>query len=142
MKPVTDADRRNLFGQVPFMRLLDARREFSEGGRARLVLDERAELGNVIGAVHGGVLVTLLDVVMASAAVSLFDFERTAVTLNLNTSFHAPGRGRLTADELRAWCRERLAGYKCPRSISFMRELPLSAAGKVLKNVLREQLQT
>lgn len=46
-----------------------------------------------------------------------------------------------TADELRAWCRERLAGYKCPRGISFLRELPLSAAGKVLKNVLREQLR-
>jgi long-chain acyl-CoA synthetase len=46
------------------------------------------------------------------------------------------------ADELRAWCRERLAGYKCPRGISFARELPLSAAGKVLKNVLREQLRT
>jgi acyl-CoA synthetase (AMP-forming)/AMP-acid ligase II len=46
-----------------------------------------------------------------------------------------------TADELRAWCRERLAGYKCPRNISFMRELPLSAAGKVLKNVLRERVQ-
>ena len=112
MKPVTGADRRHLFGQVPVMRLLDARREFSEGGRARLVLDERAELGNVIGAVHGGVLVTLLDVVMASAAVSLFDFERTAVTLNLNTSFHEPGRGRLTADgevvqhdASVAWCR-------------------------------------
>ncbi|MGJ7494728.1 class I adenylate-forming enzyme family protein [Variovorax sp. RT4R15] len=45
------------------------------------------------------------------------------------------------ADELRAWCRERLAGYKCPRGISFVRELPLSAAGKVLKNVLREQVR-
>ena len=45
-----------------------------------------------------------------------------------------------TADELRAWCRERLAGYKCPRGISFLRELPLSAAGKVLKNVLRERV--
>ncbi|MBC5765810.1 class I adenylate-forming enzyme family protein [Ramlibacter albus] len=41
--------------------------------------------------------------------------------------------------ELRAWCRERLAGYKCPRSIAFVNALPLSAAGKVLKNVLREQ---
>ncbi|WP_431122158.1 class I adenylate-forming enzyme family protein [Variovorax paradoxus] len=47
-----------------------------------------------------------------------------------------------TADELRAWCRERLAGYKCPRGITFLRELPLSAAGKVLKNVLRERVQT
>jgi long-chain acyl-CoA synthetase len=43
-----------------------------------------------------------------------------------------------SADDLRDWCRGRLAGYKCPRAISFVRELPLSAAGKVLKNVLRE----
>lgn len=49
--------------------------------------------------------------------------------------------GGTSADELRAWCRERLAGYKCPRHITFVRELPLSAAGKVLKNVLREQVR-
>ena len=146
--PVAGGDRRNVFGRVPFMRLLDARREFAEAGRARVVIDERPALGNVIGAVHGGVLVTLLDVVMASAAVSVFDFARTAVTLDLNTSFLEPGRGRLNADgevlhhdDSVAWCRERLAGYKCPRGVSFLRELPLSAAGKVLKNVLREQLR-
>jgi long-chain acyl-CoA synthetase len=44
-----------------------------------------------------------------------------------------------TEDALRAWCREQLAGYKCPRGIRFVTELPLSAAGKVLKNRLREQ---
>lgn len=43
--------------------------------------------------------------------------------------------------ELREWCRERLAGYKCPRSISFTNALPLSAAGKVLKNVLRSGVE-
>ena len=45
-----------------------------------------------------------------------------------------------TEDALRAWCRERLAGYKCPRGYAFVTELPLSAAGKVLKNQLRQQL--
>ncbi|HSW16317.1 MAG TPA: long-chain fatty acid--CoA ligase [Ramlibacter sp.] len=40
-------------------------------------------------------------------------------------------------DELRAWCRQQLAGYKCPRSLSFVDALPLSAAGKVLKTALR-----
>jgi acyl-CoA synthetase (AMP-forming)/AMP-acid ligase II len=40
-------------------------------------------------------------------------------------------------DALKAWCRTQLAGYKCPRSISFTDALPLSAAGKVLKTVLR-----
>jgi acyl-CoA synthetase (AMP-forming)/AMP-acid ligase II len=42
-------------------------------------------------------------------------------------------------DALRAWCRKHLAGYKCPRGFSFVPELPMSAAGKVLKNVLRTQ---
>jgi len=98
MKPVAAVDRRSVFNAVPFMRLLGVQREFSQDGRARLVLEERAELGNVIGAVHGGVIVTLLDVAMASAAVSRVDFTRTAVTLNLDSSFLEPGRGRLTCD--------------------------------------------
>ena len=52
----------------------------------------------MIHAIHGGVVLTLMDVVMASAAVSLVDFQKTAVTLNLNSSFVRPGRGRLVAD--------------------------------------------
>lgn len=98
MTPVAGPDPRQLFATVPFTRLLDVRREFSEAGRARLVLHERPELGNVIGAVHGGAVCTLLDVVMASAAVSQRGFSCTAVTLNLDSCFLAPGRGTLTAD--------------------------------------------
>jgi uncharacterized protein (TIGR00369 family) len=98
VKPVAGVDPRNVFGATPFMGLLGVQREFSEGGRARLVLDARSELGNVIGAVHGGAVLTLLDVVMASAAVSRVGFTCTAVTLNLDSCFVAPGRGTLTAD--------------------------------------------
>ena len=39
--------------------------------------------------------------------------------------------------ELIEFCRGRLAGYKLPRSIEFRAELPLTAAGKVLKRDLR-----
>jgi long-chain acyl-CoA synthetase len=45
-----------------------------------------------------------------------------------------------TADEpeLQAWCRERIAGYKVPKSVEFRTEaLPLSGALKVLKRELR-----
>lgn len=98
LQAVAGADARAVFYAVPFMKLLGVRREFSEGGRARLVLEPREEFGNVIGAVHGGVVATLLDVAMASAAVSRRDFEVTAVTLNMDSSFVAPGRGPLTAD--------------------------------------------
>ena len=116
MRPVAaSVDPRNVFASVPFMQLLGVRREFSDGGRARLVLEARPEFGNVIGAVHGGVIVTLLDVVMASAAVSRRNFERTAVTLNLDSSFIEPGRGTLTADgeviahdDSVAWCRAKV----------------------------------
>lgn len=92
------ADPRGLFARVPFTAMMGLQREFSEGGRARFVLHERAELGNVIGAVHGGAVVTMLDVAMASAAVSLHDFACTAVSLNLATSFLQPARGRLVCD--------------------------------------------
>jgi acyl-CoA synthetase (AMP-forming)/AMP-acid ligase II len=48
----------------------------------------------------------------------------------------------LTADQVIAHCRERIAGYKCPRSVEFRTELPLSAAGKLLKYKLREPFWT
>ena len=48
----------------------------------------------------------------------------------------APG-AMLDAGELVAFARERLAGYKLPRSVEFVAELPRSAAGKVLKRELR-----
>jgi long-chain acyl-CoA synthetase len=38
-----------------------------------------------------------------------------------------------------AFARGRLAGYKLPRSVAFVAELPRSAAGKVLKRQLRER---
>lgn len=42
------------------------------------------------------------------------------------------------ADDLRAFCRDRMAGYKVPRTVEFVDSLPMSGAGKVLKRVLRE----
>ena len=44
----------------------------------------------------------------------------------------------LTEDELLSHCRELIAGYKLPRSIEFRSEpMPISGAGKILKNELR-----
>jgi acyl-CoA synthetase (AMP-forming)/AMP-acid ligase II len=44
----------------------------------------------------------------------------------------------VTLDELDAFCRDRIAGYKIPRSLEVVDALPLSAAGKVLKRELRK----
>lgn len=48
-----------------------------------------------------------------------------------------PGR-EATADEMLAWCRDRLARYKCPRYIVFA-EIPKTSTGKVQKFALRER---
>ena len=40
------------------------------------------------------------------------------------------------AEELIGWCRERMAGYKAPRYVEFLDELPLNATGKVMKDRL------
>ena len=39
-------------------------------------------------------------------------------------------------DELIAWCRERMANYKVPRSVVLRESLPLNATGKVMKSEL------
>ncbi len=44
-----------------------------------------------------------------------------------------------SGDELIAFCAERLAGYKKPRSVDFVAELPRDPAGKLLKRRLRDR---
>jgi long-chain acyl-CoA synthetase len=44
-----------------------------------------------------------------------------------------------TPEEIMAKCRELIAGYKIPRSIEFVEEMPKSGAGKILKRVLRDK---
>jgi acyl-CoA synthetase (AMP-forming)/AMP-acid ligase II len=48
-----------------------------------------------------------------------------------------------TPDELIDWCRDRIAPYKRPRSVSFIREadMPRTATGKILHRVLRARLK-
>jgi len=47
-----------------------------------------------------------------------------------------------TAEEILEWCRARIAGYKRPRSLTFIRDddMPRTATGKILHRVLRTQL--
>jgi acyl-CoA synthetase (AMP-forming)/AMP-acid ligase II len=48
-----------------------------------------------------------------------------------------PG-ANLAADDITAFARAHLAGYKVPRSVSFLDELPKTGSGKLLKRQLRE----
>ena len=59
--------------------------------------------------------------------------ESVKAVVQLRPGMHA------TAEELIAFCDERLAGYKKPRSVDFVELLPRDAAGKLLKRAIREQ---
>ncbi|CAI8877654.1 MULTISPECIES: long-chain-fatty-acid--CoA ligase [Pseudomonas] len=45
---------------------------------------------------------------------------------------------KASSEEIIAHCRERIAGYKVPRSVEFREALPLTSVGKVLKTELRK----
>lgn len=45
----------------------------------------------------------------------------------------------LNGDELEAYCRENLTGYKVPKEIEFRPELPKTNVGKILRRVLKEE---
>ena len=49
-----------------------------------------------------------------------------------------PGH-QLTEDEVKEFCRQHLAPYKVPKHVEFRETLPLSAVGKVLRRVLKEE---
>lgn len=49
------------------------------------------------------------------------------------------GTRGVSAGELRAWCRQRLADYKVPHSIEFRDMLPRSKVGKLLRREIREE---
>ena len=44
-----------------------------------------------------------------------------------------------TPEEIIAFCKEKLAAYKVPKSVEFRESLPKSAIGKVLRKILREE---
>jgi len=46
-------------------------------------------------------------------------------------------KGAVSEEDLTSWCRQRMAGFKAPRYVEFLPELPLNATGKVMKDHLR-----
>lgn len=51
--------------------------------------------------------------------------------------FVVPRDPSLTADELLAYCKENLTGYKMPKQIEFRKDLPKTNVGKILRRELR-----
>ncbi len=81
----------------PFLASLGARIVQAADARAEIVLDATPTLANTWGAVHGGVLMTLLDVAMSLAARSTDANAHGAVTVDMSVQFMQPGQGTLRA---------------------------------------------
>jgi len=82
----------------PFLELLRVEGTRLAPGMASTVLDQRPELCNMHGAVHGGVIMTLLDTTMARAAMAHQGFRLSVVSIGVSVNFVRPGLGRLHTD--------------------------------------------
>ena len=86
---------------IPFVQALGMQLWRFDGGFAEISLDLRPEMMNSWDVAHGGVVMTLLDVVMAHAARSVRDATDHGtpgiVTVEMKTSFLRPATGRLMA---------------------------------------------
>ena len=85
-----------LFGvEIPFVHHLGFELVRMEGGASELTYLPQDEHMNSFRVTHGGAIMTLLDVTMATAARSV-DLECGVVTIEMKTSFMQPCKGLLT----------------------------------------------
>ncbi|MBN1367257.1 MAG: hypothetical protein JW967_04980 [Dehalococcoidales bacterium] len=47
-----------------------------------------------------------------------------------------------TVEEIIAFCKKQIAGYKVPKSVEFVEEITKNSSGKILKRELRDKYQT
>jgi len=77
----------------------------------------------------------ILDVAVIGVPNEDFGEEVKAVVQLIDPADASPELGR----ELVAYCRERLADVKCPRTVDFRDELPRHPTGKLYKRLLRDE---
>ena len=82
-------------------------------------------------------LMAALPGVLESAAVGVPDEDSTEVV----KLFIVKRDPALTEEQVRAYCRENLTGYKRPKYIEFRKELPKTNVGKILRRALRDEEQ-
>lgn len=85
--------------KIPFLVHLGIRTDELGEGTARLSLPLQPQLTNSMGTVHGGAIISLLDIALCTAARTLHPDSVGAITIDLSTSFIGGGVGtKLLAD--------------------------------------------
>lgn len=80
---------------IPFVDLLGFELQLFDAGHSRIGYEPLPAHMNAFGGTHGGALMTLLDVTMATAARSV-QRDMGLVTIEMKTSFMQPARGAVT----------------------------------------------
>jgi uncharacterized protein (TIGR00369 family) len=114
--------------RIPFVTHLKILTETLGEGSARLSLPIEPHLTNSLGTVHGGVIVSLLDVALCTAARTLHPESSGVITINLSTSFIGAGSGAKLYAEARV--------LKDGRSMSFVEGEAQNADGSIVAKAI------
>ncbi len=98
--------------KIPFVSHLKILTETLGHGEARLSVPIETPLTNSFGTVHGGVILSLLDVALCTAARTLHPDSLGVITIDLSTSFIGAGSGKKLFADARV--------MKDTRSVSFV----------------------
>ena len=110
--------------KIPFVAHLKILTETLGQGTAQLSLPVEPHLTNSLGTVHGGVIMSLLDVALCTAARTLHPESLGVITINMSTSFIDGGKGA------RLLCDARV--MKDGRSMSFVEAEAKNADGSLV----------
>ena len=98
--------------KIPYLQHLKIQTDELGEGTARLSLPIEPQLTNSLGTAHGGVIMSLLDVALCTAARTLHPDSIGVITIDLSVSFIGGARGERLAAEARV--------LKDGRSMSFV----------------------
>lgn len=84
--------------KIPFAEHLGIRMTECTRERVVVVLDRRPEISNSMGNVHGGALMTMLDLVMTCAVRAHYGVAGGVVTIDMSVNFIRPGGAQVLAE--------------------------------------------
>lgn len=119
---------RDYQGRIPFITHLGLVTEALGEGTARLWMPLPKHFTNSLGTAHGGVIMSILDVALCTAARTLHPESTGVVTIDMSTSFIGGGKGDRLVAEARV--------LKDGRSMTFVEAEAKNADGSLVAKAI------